>query len=91
MLVAADPYRPAAADQLETLGRALDIPVYRAPAGTSVVDIARGGVEAAKRQVRDVVILDTAGRLTIDEALMAEIAAVTPRSSRSRRCWSSTR
>ncbi len=76
LLVAADPYRPAAADQLETLGKALDIPVYRAPAGTSVVDIARGGVEAAKRQVRDVVILDTAGRLSIDEALMAEIAAV---------------
>jgi signal recognition particle subunit SRP54 len=76
LLVAADPYRPAAADQLETLGKALDIPVYRAPAGTSVPDIARGGVEAAKRQVRDVVILDTAGRLTIDEALMAEIAAV---------------
>jgi signal recognition particle subunit SRP54 len=76
LLVAADPYRPAAADQLETLGRSLDIPVYRAPAGTSVVDIVRAGVEAAKRQVRDVVILDTAGRLSIDEALMAEIGAV---------------
>ncbi len=76
LLVAADPYRPAAADQLETLGKALDIPVYRAPVGTSVVDIARQGVEAAKRQVRDVVIIDTAGRLSIDEALMAEIAAV---------------
>jgi len=76
LLVAADPYRPAAADQLETLGRAIDVPVYRAPAGTPVVDIARGGVEAAKRQVRDVVILDTAGRLSIDEALMAEIAVV---------------
>jgi signal recognition particle subunit SRP54 len=76
MLVAADPYRPAAADQLETLGKSLDIPVFRAPGGTSVPDIARLGVEAAKRQVRDVVILDTAGRLTIDEALMAEIAAV---------------
>jgi signal recognition particle subunit SRP54 len=76
LLVAADPYRPAAADQLETLGRQLDIPVYRAPAGTKVVDIATGGVEAAKRQVRDVVILDTAGRLTVDEALMAEIAEV---------------
>jgi signal recognition particle subunit SRP54 len=76
LLVAADPYRPAAADQLQTLGKQLDIPVYRAPAGTSVVDIARGGVEAAKRQVRDVVILDTAGRLSIDEELMAEIAAV---------------
>jgi signal recognition particle subunit SRP54 len=76
LLVAADPYRPAAADQLQTLGKALDIPVYRAPVGTSVVDIARGGVEAAKRQVRDVVILDTAGRLSVDEQLMAEIAAV---------------
>ena len=76
LLVAADPYRPAAADQLQTLGKQLDIPVYRAPADTSVVDIARGGVEAAKRQVRDVVLLDTAGRLSIDEDLMAEIAAV---------------
>jgi signal recognition particle subunit SRP54 len=76
LLVAADPYRPAAADQLQTLGKSLDIPVYRAPVGTSVVEIARGGVEAAKRQVRDVVILDTAGRLSIDEELMAEIAAV---------------
>ena len=76
LLVAADPYRPAAADQLETLGRQLDIPVYRAPQGTSVPDIARQGIEAAKRQVRDVVILDTAGRLSVDEALMQEIAAV---------------
>jgi signal recognition particle subunit SRP54 len=76
LLVAADPYRPAAADQLETLGRALDVPVYRAPAGTAVVDIARQGVDAARRQVRDVVILDTAGRLSVDDALMAEIAAV---------------
>jgi len=76
LLVAADPYRPAAADQLETLGRALDIPVHRAPAGTPVVDIARGSLDAAGRMVRDTVILDTAGRLTIDEALMAEIKAV---------------
>jgi signal recognition particle subunit SRP54 len=76
LLVAADPYRPAAVDQLETLGRQLDIPVYRAPNGTSVPDIARQGVEAARRQVRDVVILDTAGRLSVDEALMQEIAAV---------------
>ena len=76
LLVAADPYRPAAADQLETLGRQLDIPVYRAPQGTTVVEIARQGVDAARRQVRDVVILDTAGRLSIDEALMAEIAEV---------------
>jgi signal recognition particle subunit SRP54 len=76
LLVAADPYRPAAADQLQTLGKQLDIPVYRAPEGTPVVDIARQGVEAARRQVRDVVILDTAGRLSVDEALMAEIGAV---------------
>lgn len=76
ILVAADPYRPAAGDQLETLGRALDIPVHRAPVGTSVVDIALGGVEAARRLVRDTVIVDTAGRLSIDDALMAEIGAV---------------
>ena len=76
LLVAADPYRPAAADQLETLGKALDIPVHRAPVGTAVVDIARGGVEAARRLTRDVVILDTAGRLTVDAELMAEIGAV---------------
>jgi len=76
LLVAADPYRPAAADQLETLGRSLDIPVFRAPIGTPVPEIARLGVEAAKRQVRDVVIIDTAGRLSVDEALMAEIGAV---------------
>jgi signal recognition particle subunit SRP54 len=76
MLVAADPYRPAAADQLETLGKSLGIPVHRAPVGTPTVDIARGGIEAAKRTGRDVVIIDTAGRLTIDEALMDEIRAV---------------
>jgi signal recognition particle subunit SRP54 len=76
LLVAADPYRPAAADQLQTLGKAIDIPVYRAPAGTTTVDIARGALEAARRQTRDTIILDTAGRLSLDEALMAEIAAV---------------
>jgi signal recognition particle subunit SRP54 len=76
LLVAADPYRPAAADQLATLGKALEVPVYRAPAGTPVVDIARGGIEAARRQTRDTVILDTAGRLTIDDELMAEVRAV---------------
>ncbi len=76
ILVAADPYRPAAADQLETLGRSLGIPVHRAPVGTPTVDIVRGGIEAAKRTGRDVVIIDTAGRLTIDEALMDEIRGV---------------
>jgi signal recognition particle subunit SRP54 len=76
LLVAADPYRPAAADQLATLGKAIDIPVYRAAAGTSTVDIARGSLEEARRLTRDTIILDTAGRLSLDEALMAEIAAV---------------
>jgi signal recognition particle subunit SRP54 len=76
LLVAADPYRPAAADQLETLGKSLGIPVHRAPGGTPTVDIALGGIEVAKRTGRDVVIIDTAGRLTIDDALMDEIRAV---------------
>jgi signal recognition particle subunit SRP54 len=76
LLVAADPYRPAAADQLETLGKQLSIAVYRAPQGTKVVDIVTGGIAHAKRIGRDVVILDTAGRLTVDEALMAEIREV---------------
>jgi signal recognition particle subunit SRP54 len=82
LLVAADPYRPAAADQLETLGKALDIPVHRGASGATVVEIAKSGLEAAHRLTRDTVILDTAGRLTIDDALMAEIrdldAAVQP-------------
>jgi signal recognition particle subunit SRP54 len=82
LLVAADPYRPAAVDQLVTLGKGLDIPVYTAPPGVPVVDIATGGVARARQTGRDVVILDTAGRLQVDDALMAEIralaAAVTP-------------
>jgi signal recognition particle subunit SRP54 len=73
MLVAADPYRPAAVEQLVTLGRSLDIPVFTAPAGTSVPEIGRLGIAAARRDVRDTVILDTAGRLSVDEVLMAEI------------------
>jgi len=77
LLVAADPYRPAAADQLETLGKSLDVPVHRAQAGTTVLAIAKGGMEAARKLVRDVVILDTAGRLTVDVPLMAEIAGLT--------------
>ncbi|HET7677824.1 MAG TPA: signal recognition particle protein [Candidatus Limnocylindrales bacterium] len=73
LLVAADPYRPAAVEQLAQLGRSLELPVHSAPQGTPVVEIARGGVAQAKRTGRDVVFLDTAGRLTIDETLMAEI------------------
>jgi signal recognition particle subunit SRP54 len=76
LLVAADPYRPAAVDQLVTLGKGLEIPVHTAPGGTPVVDIARGGVALARQTGRDVVILDTAGRLQVDDALMAEIRAV---------------
>jgi signal recognition particle subunit SRP54 len=76
LLVAADPYRPAAADQLATLGKAIDIPVHRAPAGTPTVDITRGALEEARRLTRDTIILDTAGRLTLDETLMAEISAI---------------
>jgi signal recognition particle subunit SRP54 len=76
LLVAADPYRPAAADQLATLGKAIDIPVHRAPAGTPTVDITRGALEEARRLTRDTIILDTAGRLTLDESLMAEISAI---------------
>jgi signal recognition particle subunit SRP54 len=73
MLVAADPYRPAAIDQLQALGRSLDLPVHASEPGTPVVEIARAGIAQAKRTGRDVVLLDTAGRLTVDEALMAEI------------------
>ncbi len=76
LLIAADPYRPAAADQLETLGKGLGIAVYRAPVGTPTVEIAREGIAHAKRIGRDVVIIDTAGRLTVDDALMAEIHAI---------------
>jgi signal recognition particle subunit SRP54 len=73
MLVAADPYRPAAVEQLMTLGRSLEIPVFAAPAGTPVSEIGRLGIAAARRDLRDTVILDTAGRLSVDEVLMAEI------------------
>jgi signal recognition particle subunit SRP54 len=76
LLVAADPYRPAAADQLATLGAAIDVPVHRAPAGTSTLDIVGGALDEARRLSRDTIILDTAGRLTLDETLMAEIAAI---------------
>ena len=76
LLVAADPYRPAAVDQLVALGKSLDVPVYHAEPGTKVLDIVRGGIAEARKTGRDVVLLDTAGRLTVDEALMAEIRNV---------------
>ena len=79
LLVAADPYRPAAADQLETLGKASTSRSTARPSARPTVDIARQGIEHAKRIGRDVVIIDTAGRLTIDDALMDEIRAVARR------------
>src|SRR3954467_568071 len=65
-LIAADVYRPAAIDQLETLGRDLEIPVYADRGTTDVVRIARAGVAEALRERDRVVIIDTAGRLQID-------------------------
>lgn len=75
LLVACDVYRPAAIDQLEALGRQLDLPVYRGE-GTDAVAIAREGVRDAVARMRDVVIIDTAGRLHIDEEMMSEAAAI---------------
>jgi signal recognition particle subunit SRP54 len=72
-LIAADVYRPAAIDQLETLGKALDIPVYADRTTTDVVKIARAGLEQSRRDRDRVVIVDTAGRLQIDEDMMAEL------------------
>jgi signal recognition particle subunit SRP54 len=72
-LVAADVYRPAAIDQLETLGRELDVPVHADRTTLDVVRIAKAGIEQAKRERERVVIVDTAGRLQIDEAMMAEL------------------
>jgi signal recognition particle subunit SRP54 len=75
-LVAADVYRPAAIDQLETLGRQLNVPVYADRTTTDVVKIARAGLEEGRRARDRVVIIDTAGRLQIDEDMMAELIRV---------------
>jgi signal recognition particle subunit SRP54 len=72
-LVAADVYRPAAIDQLETLGRELGVPVYADRSTQDVVRIARAGVDQAKRERDRVVIVDTAGRLQIDQEMMDEL------------------
>ena len=72
-LVAADVYRPAAIDQLETLGNQLGVPVYADRSTQDVVRIARAGVDQAKRERDRVVIIDTAGRLQIDEEMMDEL------------------
>ncbi|HJR62164.1 MAG TPA: signal recognition particle protein [Gemmatimonadaceae bacterium] len=72
-LVAADVYRPAAIDQLETLGKQIDIPVYLERDTNDVVRIARRGIDQAKRARDRVVIVDTAGRLQIDDDMMREL------------------
>jgi signal recognition particle subunit SRP54 len=73
-LVAADVYRPAAIDQLETLGQQLNVPVYADRSTTDVVKIAKAGIEQGTRNRDRVVIVDTAGRLQIDGELMDELA-----------------
>ena len=72
LLAACDIYRPAAIKQLETVGKQLDIPVFQM-GQTDPVDIAKAAVEHAKKHGNDLVFLDTAGRLHIDEALMQEL------------------
>src|SRR5688572_5708993 len=74
-LVAADLQRPAAIDQLEQLGRQIQVPVYRTDTSDPVEAVKRG-LEAAREAGQDVVILDTAGRLHVDEALMDELVRV---------------
>lgn len=72
LLAACDIYRPAAIKQLETVGKQLDIPVFQMGT-TNPVDIAKAAVEHAKKHGNDLVFLDTAGRLHIDEELMQEL------------------
>lgn len=76
LLVAADIYRPAAIDQLQVLGKQIDVPVFSMGTQVDPVDIAIGGRAEAIRQGCDVVIVDTAGRLHIDEELMRELVRV---------------
>jgi signal recognition particle subunit SRP54 len=75
-LVAADLQRPAAIDQLQQLGKQIQIPIYLDRSTTDAVAVARHGLAQAQAQGRDVLIVDTAGRLQIDEPLMEELAAV---------------
>ncbi len=76
MLVATDVYRPAAVDQLVTLGQQIDVPVFEMGTEANPVDIARQGIEKAKEEGIDTVIVDTAGRLQIDPKMMAELADI---------------
>jgi signal recognition particle subunit SRP54 len=76
MMVATDVYRPAAVDQLITLGKQIDIPVFDMGTDANPVEIARQGVAKAREEGVDTVIVDTAGRLQIDPKMMAELAQI---------------
>ncbi|KAG8374109.1 hypothetical protein BUALT_Bualt11G0096700 [Buddleja alternifolia] len=76
MLIAGDVYRPAAIDQLVILGEQVGVPVYAAGTEIKPAEIARQGLQEAKKQNVDVVIMDTAGRLQIDKAMMDELKDV---------------
>jgi signal recognition particle subunit SRP54 len=76
LLVAGDVYRPAAIDQLKVLGEQIGIPVYANLESKDPIGIAKEGIALAKQQNNNVVIIDTAGRLSVDEAMMREIEQV---------------
>lgn len=76
LLVATDVYRPAAIDQLVTLGKQIDVPVFEMGSDADPVEIARAGVEKGRIDRVDTVIIDTAGRLQIDESMMGELARI---------------
>ena len=76
LLVAGDVYRPAAIDQLKVLGGQIGVPVYTVEGSTDPISIAKEAVKQAKSSGHDVVIIDTAGRLAIDEEMMNEVAAI---------------
>ncbi len=76
LLVACDVYRPAAIEQLKVLGEQIEVPVYSDEASKNPVKIARDAIQYARTNGHDVVIVDTAGRLAIDEQMMNEIAAI---------------
>ncbi len=76
LLVSTDVYRPAAIEQLATLGRSLEVEVFPSDPAQKPVDIARSAVDYAKRHFHDVLIVDTAGRLAIDAAMMEEVRAL---------------
>jgi signal recognition particle subunit SRP54 len=75
-LVACDVYRPAAIEQLKTLGTQVGVPVFERGTETDPVEIARWGVESATQQGRDVILVDTAGRLNVDRELMDELVRI---------------